>query len=148
MLPLGVIHPAFPLIRESVGARVLSRLARSRESNLTVPSRACPGVFMLGECTNFFLLGSVSLLLLLVFFCIPVHIWLRPTTLSSHIWLRPTTLTMCAQASVVWFHGIMSVYIEREPSGIIDNFHETKKHSYDPPPPTHPIRRWIDWIDC
>ena len=24
------------------------------------------------------------------------------------------------------------------PSGIIDNFHETKKFSYDPPPPTHP----------
>ena len=58
---------------------------------------------MLGECTHSFLLGSVPLLLLLVFFCIPVHIW-----------LRPTTLTLCAPDSVVWVHGVMSVYVERE----------------------------------
>ena len=78
-----------------------SRLARSREINLTVPSGVCPGLFMLAECTHSFVLGSVPLLLLLVFFCIPVHIW-----------LRPTTLTLCAPASVVWVHVGMSVYVE------------------------------------
>ena len=103
MLPLGVMHPVFSLIRTSVGARVFSRLARSREINLTVPSGACPGLFMLVECTHSFLLRSLHLLLLLVFFCIPVHIW-----------LRPTTLTLCAPAAVVWVHVVMSVYVERE----------------------------------
>ena len=70
-----------------------SRLARSREINLTVPSGVCPGLFLLAKCTHYFLLGSVPLLLLLVFFGIPVHIW-----------LRPTTLTLCALASVVSVH--------------------------------------------
>ena len=44
MLPLGVIHPVFSFIRASVGARVFSRLGRSRKINLTVPSGRCPGL--------------------------------------------------------------------------------------------------------
>ena len=103
MLPLGIIHPVFSLIRTSVGARVFSRLARSREINLTVPGGACPSFFMSVECTLSFLLGSVPLYLLLVSFCIPVHIW-----------LRPTTITLCAPASIVLVHVVMSVYVELE----------------------------------
>ena len=104
MLLLGVKRPVFSLIRASVGARVFSRLAWSREINLTVPSGACPGLFMLDEWMYLFFPPEVCpLLLLLVFFCIPVHIW-----------LRPTTLTLCAPASVVWFHVVTSVYVERE----------------------------------
>ena len=55
------------------------------------------------EGTLSFLLMSVPLYLLLVFFCILVHIW-----------LRPTTITLCAPASVVSVHVVMSVYVERE----------------------------------
>ena len=103
MLPLRVIHPVLPSFVRPSARGFFPRLARSREINLTVPSGACPGLFLLGECTHSFLLGSVPLFLLSVFFCIPVHIW-----------LRPTMLTLCAPASVVWVHVVMSVYVERE----------------------------------
>ena len=115
MLPLGVIHPVFPSFVHPSARGFFPRLARSREINLTVPSGACPGLFMLGECTHSFLLGPVPLLLLLV--SSAFQFTSGCGLLPCHIWLRPTTLTLCAPASVVWVHVVMSVYVERERAG-------------------------------
>ena len=62
----------FSLATASVGARVFSRLARSRKINLTVPSNSASWPISAIHC-------SQSLLPYLT--CYPVHIWLWPTTL-------------------------------------------------------------------
>ena len=95
--------PSCSFIHVPVDLRVFSQLARSREINLTVASGVCRSLFMLAQCTHSFLLKSVPLLLLLVFFCIPIDTW-----------LRFTTLTVCAGDSVFWVHVGMSVCVERE----------------------------------
>ena len=45
--------PSCSLIPASVGVRVFSQLARSREINLTVPSGLCRSLFMLAQCTHY-----------------------------------------------------------------------------------------------